>query len=100
MTLKHKVAKPKGPVEVERQYGVMLPYGQPCGRSLCCKRHSMKAKRAVLGRSLPYDMLLATYCHGPGCDHGIWWAMTGSLGESEQRSHLLGVTQWSSHPLP
>ncbi|KAK3901960.1 SCA7, zinc-binding domain-containing protein [Staphylotrichum tortipilum] len=59
--LKPKGAKPKGPVDVERQCGVMLPHGQPCGRSLCCKRHSMKAKRAVLGRSLPYDMLLATY---------------------------------------
>jgi SAGA-associated factor 73 len=59
--LKPKVSKPKGPVDVERQCGVMLPHNQPCGRSLCCKRHSMNAKRAVPGRSLPYDMLLATY---------------------------------------
>ncbi len=59
--LKPKVAKPKGPIDVERQCGVMLPHGQPCGRSLCCKRHSMNAKRAVPGRSLPYDMLPATY---------------------------------------
>jgi len=58
---KPKVAKPKGPVDVERQCGVLLPNGQPCARSLTCKSHSMSAKRAVPGRSLPYDMLLAAY---------------------------------------
>jgi SAGA-associated factor 73 len=58
---KAKVAKPKGPVDVERQCGVILPNGQPCARSLTCKSHSMSAKRAVPGRSLPYDMLLAAY---------------------------------------
>ena len=58
---KPEVAKPKGPVDVERQCGVMQSHGQPCGRSLCCKRHSMNAMRAVPGRPLPYDMLLATY---------------------------------------
>ncbi|KAK1243074.1 hypothetical protein MKX07_003702 [Trichoderma sp. CBMAI-0711] len=58
---KAKLPKPKGPVDVERQCGVMLPNGQPCARSLTCKSHSMGAKRAVSGRSLPYDMLLAAY---------------------------------------
>jgi len=58
---KPKVAKPKGPVDVEKQCGVLLPNGQPCARSLTCKSHSMGAKRAVAGRSLPYDMLLAAY---------------------------------------
>ncbi|KAI5460055.1 SCA7, zinc-binding domain-containing protein [Mariannaea sp. PMI_226] len=58
---KAKAAKPKGPVDVERQCGVILPNGQPCARSLTCKSHSMGAKRAVAGRSLPYDMLLAAY---------------------------------------
>lgn len=58
---KPKVAKPKGPVDVERQCGVLLPNGQPCARSLTCKSHSMSAKRAVPGRSLPYDMLLMAY---------------------------------------
>ncbi|KAK3368060.1 SCA7, zinc-binding domain-containing protein [Podospora didyma] len=58
---KAKAAKPKGPVDVERQCGVPLPNGQPCARSLTCKSHSMGAKRAVPGRSLPYDMLLAAY---------------------------------------
>ncbi|KAJ4159250.1 uncharacterized protein LMH87_008158 [Akanthomyces muscarius] len=58
---KAKVPKPKGPVDVERQCGVILPNGQPCARSLTCKSHSMGAKRAVAGRSLPYDMLLAAY---------------------------------------
>ncbi|KAF7561871.1 hypothetical protein G7046_g2269 [Stylonectria norvegica] len=58
---KAKVPKPKGPVDVERQCGVILPNGQPCARSLTCKSHSMGAKRGVSGRSLPYDMLLAAY---------------------------------------
>ncbi|TDZ28019.1 SAGA-associated factor 73 [Colletotrichum trifolii] len=58
---KTKAPKPKGPVDVERQCGVLLPNGQPCARSLTCKSHSMGAKRAVAGRSLPYDMLLAAY---------------------------------------
>jgi len=58
---KPKTVKPKGPVDVERQCGVPLPNGQPCARSLTCKSHSMGAKRAVPGRSLPYDMLLAAY---------------------------------------
>ncbi|CAI4219492.1 unnamed protein product [Parascedosporium putredinis] len=59
--VKPKVAKPRGPVDVERQCGVILPNGMPCARSLTCKSHSMGAKRAVPGRSLPYDMLLAAY---------------------------------------
>lgn len=50
----------KGPVDVERQCGVIKD-GVPCARSLTCKSHSMGAKRAVAGRSLPYDMLLAAY---------------------------------------
>lgn len=56
-----KVAKPNGPVDVERQCGVILASGHPCARSLACKSHSMGAKRSVPGRSLPYDMLLAAY---------------------------------------
>ncbi|OLN81619.1 SAGA-associated factor 73 [Colletotrichum chlorophyti] len=55
------LTKTAGPVDVERQCGVLLPNGQPCARSLTCKSHSMGAKRAVAGRSLPYDMLLAAY---------------------------------------
>ncbi|KAI9716291.1 MAG: hypothetical protein M1828_000387 [Chrysothrix sp. TS-e1954] len=53
--------KPKGPVDVERQCGVLLPNGSMCARSLTCKSHPMGAKRAVPGRSLPYDMLLAQW---------------------------------------
>jgi hypothetical protein len=55
------VPKPKGPVDVEKQCGVVLPNGAQCARSLTCKSHSMGAKRAVPGRSLPYDMLLQAY---------------------------------------
>lgn len=58
---KPKAPKPKGPVDVEKQCGVILPNGAQCARSLTCKSHSMGAKRAVPGRSLPYDMLLQAY---------------------------------------
>lgn len=58
---KPKAVKPKGPVDVEKQCGVQLPNGGQCARSLTCKSHSMGAKRAVPGRSLPYDMLLQAY---------------------------------------
>ena len=58
---KPKAAKPKGPVDVEKQCGVPLPNGGNCARSLTCKSHSMGLKRSVPGRSLPYDMLLAQY---------------------------------------
>ena len=58
---KVKVAKPKGPVDVEKQCGVLLANGAYCARSLTCKSHAMGAKRAVPGRSLPYDMLLQAY---------------------------------------
>lgn len=54
-------AKTKGPVDVEKQCGVPLPLGGFCARSLTCKTHSMGAKRAVPGRSAPYDVLLQQY---------------------------------------
>lgn len=53
--------KTKAPVDVERQCGVPLSQGGFCARSLTCKTHSMGAKRAVPGRSQPYDVLLAAY---------------------------------------
>ena len=47
------------PVDVERQCGVLDPEkGTMCARSLTCKSHTMSAKRAVPGRSQPYDTLL------------------------------------------
>lgn len=56
-----KAARPKAPVDVEKQCGVELPQGGQCARSLTCKSHSMGAKRAVPGRSAPYDKLLMEY---------------------------------------
>ena len=58
---KAKLPKPKGPVDVEKQCGVLLQNGAHCARSLTCKSHSMGAKRSVPGRSMPYDYLLAQY---------------------------------------
>ncbi|KDQ61757.1 hypothetical protein JAAARDRAFT_150675 [Jaapia argillacea MUCL 33604] len=48
----------KGPVDYDRQCGVINDKGLPCSRSLTCKSHSMGAKRAVQGRSKAYDELL------------------------------------------
>lgn len=58
---KKSQAKPKDPVDVEKQCGVPLPNGLLCARSLTCKTHSMSAKRSVQGRSAPYDVLLGNY---------------------------------------
>lgn len=64
-TAKKKKAAPKvtkgrfkGPVDYDKQCGVINDKGLPCSRSLTCKSHSMGAKRAVQGRSRPYDDLL------------------------------------------
>lgn len=48
----------KGPVDYDKQCGVINDKGLPCSRSLTCKSHSMGAKRAVQGRSKAYDELL------------------------------------------
>ncbi|CCM02451.1 uncharacterized protein FIBRA_04550 [Fibroporia radiculosa] len=48
----------KGPVDYDKQCGVINDKSLPCSRSLTCKSHSMGAKRAVQGRSKPYDELL------------------------------------------
>lgn len=48
----------KGPIDYDKQCGVINDKTLPCSRSLTCKSHSMGAKRAVQGRSRPYDELL------------------------------------------
>ncbi|KAH9479590.1 SAGA-associated factor 73 [Psilocybe cubensis] len=48
----------KGPVDYDKQCGVINDKGMPCSRSLTCKSHAMGAKRAVQGRSRKYDELL------------------------------------------
>jgi SAGA-associated factor 73 len=55
------VKKPRRPVDIEIQCGVVLPDDRLCGGSLQCKRHSLSAKRAVAGRSEPFDNLLSQY---------------------------------------
>ena len=50
--------KNRGPINLDRQCGVINNKGFPCSRSLTCKSHSMGAKRNVPGRSQPYDTLL------------------------------------------
>jgi len=53
------VRRPKAPVDIEKQCSVALASGNQCARSLTCTRHGMSAKRAVPGRSAPFDQLLA-----------------------------------------
>jgi len=66
---KTKVTKgrTKGPVDYDKQCGVINDKGLPCSRSLTCKAHSMGAKRAVQGRSKGYDELLLEWnrAHNP-----------------------------------
>lgn len=45
-------------IDIEIQCAVTLKSGNQCSRSLNCKAHSMSAKRAVPGRSAPFDALL------------------------------------------
>lgn len=50
------------PLDLDRQCGVLIaPSNNPCTRSLTCKIHAMGAKRAVEGRSHPFNELLAAY---------------------------------------
>jgi SAGA-associated factor 73 len=51
----------KGPVDLDKQCGVINDKNLPCSRSLTCKSHSMGAKRAVTGRSQRYDDLLLAW---------------------------------------
>lgn len=102
--------KPRGPVDVERQCGVMKD-GVPCARSLTCKSHSMGAKRAVAGRSLPYDMLLTAYqkknqakqqkaaidANAPLEDEE---AANGPLDSDEElMASMTGLSNWHPQPL-
>ncbi|KAH3903465.1 deubiquitination module subunit SGF73 SCDLUD_001105 [Saccharomycodes ludwigii] len=59
---KNKAIVTDGIIDLDKQCGAELPnnMGQ-CGRSLTCKTHSMGAKRGVIGRSKPFDILLAQY---------------------------------------
>lgn len=54
---KKTAKKKKGPIDLDKQCGVMTENGTVCTRSLTCKIHSVSAKRAVQGRSQDYDTL-------------------------------------------
>ena len=56
-----RVLRPKPPVDIEKQCAVALASGNQCARSLTCSRHGISAKRAVPGRSAPFDQLLAQF---------------------------------------
>lgn len=68
---KAKTAKSKASVDVETQCAVPLPNGSRCTRELTCERHSLSAKRAVPGRSAPFDQLLAWSQKGAKKTNGV-----------------------------
>ncbi|EJU03630.1 SCA7-domain-containing protein [Dacryopinax primogenitus] len=47
----------KGPINLDIHCGVINDKGVPCSRKLTCKSHAMGPKRAVVGRSRPFDEL-------------------------------------------
>jgi len=51
------VGQSKGPINFDRQCGVIDVRNLPCSQSLACDVHSLDGKRAVRGRSRPYDEL-------------------------------------------
>ncbi|PPJ55516.1 hypothetical protein CBER1_07063 [Cercospora berteroae] len=110
---KSKAARPKAPVDVEKQCGVELPQGGQCARSLTCKSHSMGAKRAVPGRSAPYDKLLMEYqrknaakqqkaqfdANAPNPDD--YDLPTGPVDSEEEREAVMSsiARSWGGQPL-
>ncbi|CAO1603508.1 SAGA complex subunit Sgf73 [Xanthoria calcicola] len=108
---KPKMPKPKGPVDVEKQCGVLLPNGGYCARSLTCKSHSMGAKRGVPGRSMPYDFLLAQYqkknqakqqkaamdANAPLIDDTD--ANVPVDSDEEKDAYMAGLARWRPQPL-
>lgn len=89
-------AKTPAKVDIDKQCGVPLVNnvgeltGILCSRSLTCKTHSMGAKRAVRGRSRPYDVLLAAYQRrnnlkgaGPGGAGAVKRGMSMSNSEAQ-----------------
>ncbi|KAH8669316.1 SCA7, zinc-binding domain-containing protein [Ilyonectria robusta] len=110
-----KAKKKKDEPKAKRQCGVILPNGQPCARSLMCKNHSMGAKRAVAGRSLPYDMLRAAYqkknqakqqsksrtrCKCPNPIEDEDDANNGPVDSDEETAAVIGaLAEWNPQPL-
>ena len=45
-------------IDLDRQCGVISENGNVCARSLTCKNHSLAAKKAVIGRTQAFEILL------------------------------------------
>ena len=52
---------PQACKSLETQCGVLMDQGRQCGRAIDCDVHKAPAKRAVPGRSKPFDVLLVEF---------------------------------------
>ncbi|KAH0362427.1 hypothetical protein KCU65_g8073, partial [Aureobasidium melanogenum] len=90
-------SRPEAEIDIEKQCAVPLPSGAQCARGLNCKRHGTSAKRAVTGRSAPFDQLLATYqrdiqARSPACrgvQPGIRTLQCRTCGQSRDEHKAL-----------
>lgn len=71
--------------EIDFKCGVPLKSGRNCGRHLRCKTHSKAQKRAVTGRSQPFDNL---------------WLASHPLSQSQQQSSYNRNTKLSTDDIP
>ena len=91
------VARGDGDVDVETQCAVpMPPDGVPCRKNLACGSHSFSEKRAVRGRSQPFDALLRGFvlakARGGGAAGGdVSDGRGGSAGEEKKRVDLMDI---------
>ena len=87
-TKKQARSRVKGPVDYDKQCGVINDKNLPCSRSLTCKSHSMGAKRAVQGRSRPYDELLLEWnrLHNPNWVEPVKRESKAERKERKERS--------------
>lgn len=76
-----------GPIDYDRQCGVINDKGLPCSRSLTCKTHTVGLKRAVTGRSRPYDELYLDWqrANNPNFKEPVPARVGGGSGVSDKK---------------
>ncbi|PVU95640.1 hypothetical protein BB561_001688 [Smittium simulii] len=85
--------------DLDKQCGVIAPpSNKQCTRSLTCKAHSMAMKRAVRGRSQPFDTLLQAHLaksrsakHTRANDHSSAVRRAAAMAIGDNASNLLNA---------